>query len=156
MIYLTRSKNGVIMPKVDRSALVPHSAEQMYELVNDVLSYPEFLPGCAGSRVISRDDTHQKASIDVAKMGIRKTFSTSNTMVPGRQINIELLDGPFKSLRGRWDFIPLADDASKVIFHLEFEFNNPLIDFAFGKIFNELMASQVQAFIRRAKEVYRD
>lgn len=144
------------MPKVDRSALVPHSAEQMYELVNDVLTYPEFLPGCVGSRIISKSETHQKAAIDVAKMGIKKTFATSNTMVPGREINLELLEGPFKDLKGRWDFIPLADDACKVIFHLEFEFNNPLIDFAFNKIFSELMGSLVQAFIRRAKEVYRD
>lgn len=143
------------MPKVDRSALVPHSAEQMYELVNDVLSYPEFLPGCVGSRVISRSETHQKASIDVSKIGIKKTFSTSNTMVPGREIDINLLEGPFKSLKGHWCFVPLGDDACKVTFKLQFDFINPLIDLAFNKIFSDFMGSMVQAFIRRADEVYR-
>lgn len=144
------------MPQVDRSALVPYSAEQMYELVNDVLSYPEFLPGCVGSRIISKTETTQEAAIDVAKVGIKKTFSTRNKMIPGREIDLELLEGPFKSLKGHWDFIPLSDDASKVVFHLEFEFNNPLLDFAFNKIFSELMGSLVQAFIKRAKEIYHD
>ena len=144
------------MPQVDRSALVPYSAEQMYELVNDVLSYPEFLPGCVGSRIINRTETTQEAAIDVAKIGIKKTFSTRNKMIPGREIDLELLEGPFRSLKGHWDFIPLGDDASKVVFHLTFEFNNPLIDFAFNKIFSELMGNMVQAFIKRAKEIYHD
>ncbi len=142
------------MPQIDRSALVPYSAEQMYELVNDVLSYPEFLPGCVGSRIISKSDVHQKAAIDVSKLGIKKTFSTSNKMIPGQLIELELLEGPFRYLRGRWDFIELSESACKVIFHLEFEFNNALLDLAFNRIFSELMGNMVQAFIKRAKQIY--
>lgn len=142
------------MPQIDRSALVPYSAEQMYELVNDVLSYPEFLPGCVGSRIINKSDVHQKAAIDVSKLGIKKTFSTSNKMIPGQLIELELLEGPFRYLRGRWDFIELSESACKVVFHLEFEFNNALLDLAFNRIFSELMGNMVQAFIKRAKQIY--
>lgn len=142
------------MPQVNRSVLVAYSAEQMYELVNDAEFYPEFLPGCVDSKIISRTETTQVASIEVAKIGIRKTFTTSNRMTPNRRVELDLVEGPFKSLKGEWNFIPLGDNACKIEFQLDFEFNNPIIDFAFAKIFNEFMGSMVQAFTRRAKQIY--
>ncbi len=142
------------MKQVTRSALVSFSAEQMYDLVNDVVHYPEFLPGCSGARVIEASETNMLASVDVAKAGISKTFTTSNLLVRGESIIMSLVDGPFKVLRGGWYFTPLDERACKVELKLEFDFSNKLIELAFGKIFNELTNSMVDAFSKRAKQVY--
>ncbi|KAB0470345.1 SRPBCC family protein [Vibrio sp. IB15] len=142
------------MPKVTRSALVSFSADQMFDLVNDVARYPEFLPGCSGSRVIEFSDSAMVASVDVSKAGISKTFTTSNRLADGVEILMELVDGPFKKLQGGWYFTPLDDQACKVELKLEFEFSSRMIEMAFGKIFNELTTNMVSAFTQRAKQVY--
>ena len=142
------------MPKVTRSALVSFSADQMFDLVNDVARYPEFLPGCSGSRVIESSDSAMVASVDVSKAGISKTFTTSNRLAEGAEILMELVDGPFKKLQGGWYFTPLDDQACKVELKLEFEFSSHMIEMAFGKIFNELTSNMVNAFTQRAKQVY--
>ncbi|MFI8416666.1 type II toxin-antitoxin system RatA family toxin [Serratia sp. NPDC078593] len=142
------------MPQISRSALVPFSAAQMYQLVNDVHSYPDFLPGCTGSRVINATDNEMTAAVDVAKAGISKTFTTRNTLQDNQSINMQLVDGPFRTLMGGWQFTPLSPEACKVELHLDFEFTNKLIELAFGKVFKELAGSMVQAFTQRAKEVY--
>ncbi|MBD2815227.1 type II toxin-antitoxin system RatA family toxin [Xenorhabdus sp. Flor] len=142
------------MPQISRSALVPYSVEQMYKLVNDVKSYPDFLPGCVGSRVISSSDNEMTASVDVSKAGISKTFVTRNTLFDNKSINMQLVDGPFRKLMGGWHFTPLSEDACKIELHLDFEFTNKLIELAFGKVFKELTGNMVQAFTQRAREVY--
>ncbi|NAZ70917.1 SRPBCC family protein [Vibrio toranzoniae] len=142
------------MPKVTRSALVSFSADQMFSLVNDVARYPEFLPGCSGSRVIESSDSVMVASVDVSKAGISKTFTTSNRMANGAEILMELVDGPFKKLEGGWYFTPLDDQACKVELKLEFEFSSRIVEMAFGKVFNELTSNMVSAFTQRAKQVY--
>jgi ribosome-associated toxin RatA of RatAB toxin-antitoxin module len=142
------------MPQISRSALVPFSAEQMYQLVNDVHSYPDFLPGCTGSRVINASNNEMTAAVDVAKAGISKTFTTRNTLLDNQSINMQLVDGPFRSLMGGWHFTPPSPEACKVELHLDFEFTNKLIELAFGKVFKELAGNMVQAFTQRAKEVY--
>ncbi|HBT2543496.1 TPA: type II toxin-antitoxin system RatA family toxin [Klebsiella pneumoniae] len=142
------------MPQISRTALVPFSAEQMYQLVNDVKSYPDFLPGCTGSRVLELGPTQMTAAVDVSKAGISKTFTTRNTLTSNQSILLSLVDGPFKKLIGGWKFIPLSPEACKIEFHLDFEFTNKLIEMAFGRIFKELAANMVQAFTSRAKEVY--
>jgi len=143
------------MPQINRSALVPFSAEQMYQLVNDVDAYPQFLPGCVGSRVLSSTADEMTAAVDVSKMGIGKTFTTRNTLQENRRVDMHLVDGPFRSLSGGWQFTALSPEACKIEFNLDFEFTNKLIELAFGKIFKELANSMVQAFIDRAKLVYR-
>ncbi|KMJ43472.1 type II toxin-antitoxin system RatA family toxin [Xenorhabdus khoisanae] len=142
------------MPQISRSALVPYSVEQMYKLVNDVTSYPDFLPGCVGSRVISSSNNEMTASVEVSKAGISKTFVTRNTLFDNQSIKMQLVDGPFRKLMGGWHFIPLSEDACKVELHLDFEFTNKLIELAFGKVFKELAGNMVQAFTQRAREVY--
>ncbi|OKO99696.1 MULTISPECIES: type II toxin-antitoxin system RatA family toxin [Xenorhabdus] len=142
------------MPQISRSALVPYSVEQMYKLVNDVTSYPDFLPGCVGSRVISSSNNEMTASVEVSKAGISKTFVTRNTLFDNQRISMQLVDGPFRKLMGGWHFIPLSEDACKVELHLDFEFTNKLIELAFGKVFKELAGNMVQAFTQRAREVY--
>lgn len=142
------------MKQVSRSALVSFSAEQMFDLVNDVAKYPEFLPGCSGSKVIESSENAMVASVDVSKAGISKTFITSNELVSGSAILMKLVDGPFKTLQGGWHFTPLDDHACKVELKLEFEFSSKMIEMAFGKIFNELTSNMVNAFTQRAKQVY--
>lgn len=142
------------MPQISRSMLVRHSALQMYNLVNDVESYKEFLPGCVGGKVISFDGETMVASVDVKKAGMNKTFTTKNALVKGKSIQLELENGPFKYLRGKWAFIELAEDACKVEFNLDFEFSGSFVDFAFNKVFKDLMGSMVSAFTQRAKVVY--
>lgn len=142
------------MPQISRSALVSFSAEQMYDLVNDVARYPEFLPGCAGATILEHTEERMLASVNVAKAGISKTFTTSNTLAQGTAILMELVDGPFKYLQGGWYFTELDDFACKVELKLEFEFSSKLIEVAFGKVFSELTNNMVTAFTKRAKQVY--
>lgn len=144
------------MAIVRKSALVPYSASQMFELVYDVESYPKFLPWCHRTRVISESDDKICGQIEVARMGIRQTFSTCNQFERDRWMNIDLLDGPFRKLVGGWRFQPLREDASKVELELEFEFSGHLIDKAFGAVFHQIANTLVDAFCRRAEEVYGD
>lgn len=142
------------MAQINRSALVSFSAEQMYQLVNDVASYPDFLPGCTGSRVLSSQHNEMTAAVDVAKAGISKTFVTRNTLDENQSIRMQLVDGPFRKFSGGWMFTPLSENSCRVELKLEFEFRNLLIEMAFGRIFKELANSMVQAFVSRAREVY--
>ncbi|MTH48407.1 type II toxin-antitoxin system RatA family toxin [Escherichia alba] len=144
-----------VMPQISRTALVPYSTQQMYQLVNDVLSYPRFLPGCTGSRVLESTPGQMTAAIDVSKAGISKTFVTRNQLTRNESILMNLVDGPFKKLTGGWTFTALSPEACRVEFNLDFEFTNKLIELAFGRIFRDLAANMVQAFTQRAKEVYR-
>ncbi len=142
------------MSRIQRSALVLFSAEQMYHLVNDVASYPFFLPGCIGSAVLSHHDNEMVARVDIAKAGIRQGFTTRNQLQAAHSIAMTLVDGPFRQLQGTWTFTPLDETACKVELALEFEFSSRLVELAFGRIFTELVQTMVQAFTQRAKEIY--
>lgn len=142
------------MPVVEKSALVPFSDQQMFELVKDVEGYPEFLPWCSGSAVISDEPGRICGRIEVARMGIHQAFSTCNDYEAPRRMSIQLVEGPFKSLHGDWEFIPLREDACKVMLRLEFEFSGHLINAAFGKVFGQIANTLVESFCNRAKEVY--
>ncbi|MCL5255714.1 MAG: type II toxin-antitoxin system RatA family toxin [Gammaproteobacteria bacterium] len=142
------------MPQIERSALVPYSCRQMYELVNDVAAYPEFVPGCVAARILEESDTSMVAELSISKAGIRHAFTTRNTFVNEHSIAMELVQGPFRHLRGGWEFKPLSDEACKVILRLDFEFSNKMLQFAFGKVFNEVTSRMVDAFAARARQVY--
>lgn len=142
------------MTTIQRSALVNFSAEQMYHLVNDVESYPQFLPGCVGGKLLSLENNEMTATVSVAKAGIRGEFTTHNIMYPYDRIEIKLVKGPFKKLDGVWQFKQIDEHACKVILEMEFEFSNRLVSLAFGRVFKELAGAMVQAFCTRAKQVY--
>ena len=142
------------MTTIHKSALVPYSAEQMYELVNDFQKYPDFLPWCSASREISRSENEVEASLDIAHSGVHKTFSTRNRLQPGESIEMHLVEGPFKYLNGVWRFEKLGDAGSKVGLDLEFEFSSKLLGMTFGPFFNKIASSLVDAFIQRAQKVY--
>ncbi|WP_281556901.1 type II toxin-antitoxin system RatA family toxin [Thalassomonas sp. RHCl1] len=142
------------MPAISRSALVMHSVEDMYSLINDVLAYPSFLPDCSDSKIISQDEHSMTAALLVSKGGLKKWFTTKNTLTSNKQVELNLVDGPFKKLVGSWQLTALSDDACKVNLELEYEFSSKMFDLAFGRVFNHLVNNMVQAFTNRAKEVY--
>jgi len=131
-----------------------YSVDQMYQLINDVLAYPQFLPDCGNSKIISEDDKSVTASLQVSKAGFKKWFTTKNTFVSNQQVQLELVDGPFSKLQGHWQLTPLSEEACKVSLELEYEFSNKVLDLAFGRTFNHLTNNMVQAFTQRAKNVY--
>lgn len=142
------------MPHITRFALVPYSAEQMFALVNDISAYPEFIPGCTAIRVLEQNGCELTAEMNVSKAGISKSFTTRNVITEHQSIVMFLVEGPFSSFSGDWRFILLSEEASKVEFHLDFEFKNKLIELAFGCIFKEMANNMIMVFTRRAKEVY--
>ncbi|MGB2740905.1 MAG: SRPBCC family protein [Cognaticolwellia sp.] len=142
------------MPNISRSALVMHSVEDMYHLINDVLAYPKFLPDCSDSKIIAQDDHSMTAGLLVSKGGLKKWFTTENTLISNQEVKMSLVDGPFKQLVGGWKLTPLSDDACKIELNLHYEFSSKMFDLAFGRVFNNLANNMVHAFTLRAKEVY--
>lgn len=142
------------MPTINQSALVPYSAEQMYRLVNNYEAYPQFLSGCVGAKTLSLGDNELNAELVIQKLGIRQHFSTHNTMIPNEKITMDLLNGPFRYLKGAWTFQPFDEQSCQIRLSLDFEFSSPMIALVFGKIFNELTLKMVNAFKQRAREVY--
>lgn len=143
------------MPLISRNALVPYSVEEMYQLVEDIETYPKFLPWCRSTEVISKTEEEVKASIEIAKGALNKSFTTINRMQRNKMIEMRLLKGPFKHLQGFWRFDPLKDDsACKISFDLDFEFESRIIALAAGTVFNQIANSMVDAFTKRAIEVY--
>lgn len=140
---------------VKKSALVPYSAERMFELIYRVQDYPRFLPWCSHTEVISEDAEQICGRIEVSRLGIHQTFSTCNRYERPTRMDISLLDGPFRKLHGGWQLTPLREDACKVELELEFEFSGKLIDRAFGAVFSQVANSLVDAFCKRADEVFR-
>ena len=142
------------MTVVEKSALVKFSAHQMYDLVEDVESYPEFLPWCAGSRIINRKNNVVDAELKISKGGFSKAFTTRNILDTGGKISISLINGPFSYLEGVWNFMPLREDASKITLDLEFEMSGKLVSLAFGAVFHQICNTMVSSFTQRAKQVY--
>jgi len=142
------------MAQVDRSALVLHTAEQMFDLINDVERYPEFLPWCAKAEVVSRSDDALVATLYLAKAGLKYSFTTRNQLKRPVQMTLELVEGPFSSLVGVWDFKVLSDEACKVSLNLQFEFSGKIAAMAMGKVFNQVATTLVDAFVSRADEIY--
>jgi len=142
------------MPCISKSALVTHSAAEMFALVDNVSLYKEFLPWCGGSEELSRNEDEVKASVTISHSGLNKTFTTLNRLQKNKMIEIKLVDGPFKHLHGFWRFDPLAEDACKISLELEYEFSNMLLGLAIGPVFSQIANSMVDSFCERAEVVY--
>ncbi|MHB1948367.1 MAG: type II toxin-antitoxin system RatA family toxin [Gammaproteobacteria bacterium] len=142
------------MTIIKRNALVSYTSRQMFELVDAVEEYPRFLPWCRSSHIISRSATEVEATLEIAWSGMHKNFTTRNHLYPHERIDITLVSGPFKHLEGRWSFIPLGDQGCKVNMELEFEFAGHIFDKLFQPVFNHIANSLVEAFVKRALEVY--
>jgi len=142
------------MTCINKTALIPYSAEKMYELVADVDSYQNFLPWCDGSKILSQTDDEVHGQVSIAHMGMNKTFTTLNRMQKNKMIEMRLIDGPFKQLQGFWRFDALDENACKISLDLEFEFSNKIMSMAFGPVFSQIANSMVDAFCKRANAVY--
>jgi ribosome-associated toxin RatA of RatAB toxin-antitoxin module len=142
------------MHRVDRSVLLPYSAQQMYDLVADVKSYPQFLPWCAGVHLKYRPDGTLEARLDLDYRGVRSHFTTHNRQAAPESIHMHLLDGPFRRLDGHWHFKPLANQGCKVQLRLQYQFAAGLLGRAIQPVFEFIAGSQIEAFSRRAEALY--
>lgn len=142
------------MRTVNRSSLVAYSAEQMFDLVNDIEAYPEFLPWCTDARIGEQSANGMTATIELRKGPLRKQFTTRNTLDRPESIELALVGGPFRQLGGRWRFEQLGEEGSKVSLNLEFEFDSAFVEMMLGSFFEETCNSLVDAFARRAEQVY--
>ena len=142
------------MNTVQRSALVMHSDRLMYDLVNDVASYPLFMEGCQAAEVFEHSDQQMVARLDLKKGGVKTSFMTRNRLQAPSTIEMNLEDGPFKRFKGVWSFTSLTPQACKVSLDLEFEFNNMAVGLAASKLFSTMANELVDSLCRRADEVY--
>ena len=142
------------MPTIHKSALVRFTPTQMFDLVNDIDAYPQFLPWCGGSRVLSRDAEEVRATVDIAQGALRKSFTTHNRLQTNKMIEMRLVEGPFRRLEGFWRFDTLGEQGCKVSLDLDFEFAGKLVSMAIGPIFNQIANSLVDAFCKRAEQIY--
>jgi ribosome-associated toxin RatA of RatAB toxin-antitoxin module len=142
------------MALVEKSVLIERTPAQMFELVDRVEDYPQFLPWCGGTECHGRTDILTGATIHISYHGIKTHFSTKNTKEYPRLMEIRLTDGPFKHMDGRWMFIPLGDSACKIEFRLQYEFSNRLLEKVLGPVFNHIADTFVESFVKRAQKVY--
>jgi ribosome-associated toxin RatA of RatAB toxin-antitoxin module len=145
------------MKTVHKSVLIWYSAEEMYALVIDVARYCEFLPWCDRSTVLEEHETGMTAEIGIAFGGIHQTFITANEHVPGREVRLKLVKGPFSRLEGQWKFIPLGGEAQracKVELELHYGFDSATLGKLVGPVFDKIAGSLVDAFVKRAEQVY--
>lgn len=145
------------MKTVHKSVLIWYSPEEMYTLVTQVGQYPEFLPWCDHARVLVQTDTSMEAEVGILFSGVRQSFVTRNTHVPGSRVDMQLVKGPFSQLQGQWNFYALGDGsqrACKVELQLNYGFDNPALAKVVGPVFDKIAASMVDAFVKRAQQVY--
>ena len=125
----------------------------MYALVNDVPSYPQFLPWCGGARIIEQTKTHMQAAVDIAYLGVRQTFTTRNTLLENVRIDLALVSGPFSRLSGQWRFAQLGELGSKVEFDLNYAFDG-IIGVIISPVFDRIAATFVDSFVKRADALH--
>lgn len=145
------------MKTVHKSVLIWYSAAEMFALVTDIEKYPEFLPWCDQAGVESRETDGMTAKVGISFGGIRQTFTTRNTHVQDSKVSLKLVDGPFSSLDGDWEFIPVGDAsqrACRVELDLNYSFDNVALGALVGPVFDRIAGSLVDAFVKRAEEVY--
>lgn len=142
------------MKQIARSAIVEHSAAEMYALVEDVEAYPRFLPWCAAATVHERQAGRTKATLTVGVRGLRRSFTTLNENRPGEAIEMRLVEGPFRRFDGQWRFAPLSARACRIEFSLRYEFSSRALGKLLAPLFDGIADSTVEAFVRRADKVY--
>jgi len=140
--------------RVNRSALLPYTPLEMFELVSDITSYPDFLPWCSSAQILSRQDDELSARVGFSVSGVSQSFTTRNRLQTGEEIGMQLVDGPFSELQGRWRFEPLGDSGCKISLFLEYNFSSKMVALAVGPVFNKIANTLVDAFQKRAVEVY--
>lgn len=144
------------MAEIEKTVLVSYSAEKMFNLVDDVAKYPEFLPWCDGTTVVHLSETVTHATVNINYHHVKHSFSTENKRNPPLLIEMNLLNGPFEHLDGHWRFIPLSDEACKIEFRLHYTFSHKILEKLVGPVFHMIANSFVESFIGRADTIYGD
>ena len=145
------------MKTVQKSVLIWYTAQEMFDLVTDVDHYPQFLPWCDQTKVLERDEQGMKAEIGIAFAGIHQRFITRNTHVPGREVHVKLVSGPFSNLDGHWKFTPVGESgerACRIDLELQYGFQNMALAALVGPVFDKIAGTMVDAFVTRAEQVY--
>ena len=143
------------MPKIQKSVLVSYSDQQMFDLVENVEKYPEFLPWCSGTQVLSRDSRITRATIKINYHHVKQSFTTENVKNSPNNIVIKLIQGPFKHLDGHWRFSPIGEHGCKIELDLHYDFSNKILEKLFGPLFHHVANTFVDAFVKRAEGIYR-
>lgn len=142
------------MAHIHRNALLPYSVKQMFDLVNKVADYPQYLDGCSGVLIHEESLESMKATLKLERRGIKLEFTTRNAIDAPKSIVLNLEDGPFTTFEGRWFFQYLADDACKVILDLQFQMSGKLTSVAAAKLLDSVGNNMVDAMVKRAKQIY--
>ena len=145
------------MKTVNKSVLIWYLPEEMYALVTDIAAYPKFLPWCDRAKVVAADDQSMTAEIGIAFGGVHQSFTTRNLHTPGRSVAMKLVNGPFSQLDGQWNFLPLGDGAQRacrVELVLNYGFDKVALGAVVGPVFVWIAGSLVDAFVKRAEQVY--
>lgn len=142
------------MAVVEKTVLVPHSADQMFLLVDDVAQYPDFLPWCGGVDIETQTDDITIATVHIDYHGVKQHFSTENSKTRPTLMNMAFKSGPFKTFKGHWQFTPLNDEACKIAFRLEYEFSSSLLEKMIAPVFHHIADTFVDRFVARADTIY--
>jgi ribosome-associated toxin RatA of RatAB toxin-antitoxin module len=143
-----------MVKQIARSAIVEHSAAEMYALVEDIEAYPQFLSWCVAAEVLERKPGSTRATLTVGVGGLRHSFTTRNENRPGEAIDMHLVEGPFRRFAGEWRFAPLSPRACRIEFSLQYEFSSRTLGRLLSPLFDGIADSMVDAFVRRAAQVY--
>lgn len=143
------------MPSINKTLLVPFTAQQMYDLVNDIEAYPQFLPWCKATTIHSCAEKTLEATICIAKGIANYSICTTNNMIPYKNITMQYKSGPFKTCSGSWQFVSLEQEKKcQILFNIDYEFSNKLVALAVEPLFNPIASSLIDAFYNRAVEIY--
>lgn len=144
------------MLNITKSVITPYTPAQMYALVSDIENYKNYLPWCPSSQIISANADAQIARVDISYLKVKAHFTTRNVNTPNQRIDMDLVDGPFKHLKGHWVFTPLGEHGCKVEFKLDYTFSNIIIQKVIGAVFEIVIKNIVDSFVKKAHEIYRN
>ncbi len=141
------------MVRFRKTLLVSHSAKKMFDLVNDIPSYPEFLPWCSEAVVLEERGNQKIARLGMGYLGLRQSFSTINLANPPHSLILQLKEGPFRYLKGEWIFSPIDEESCQIIFSIEYDFDSKLLQKLIGPVFDMITKTLVDAFVKRADQI---
>jgi len=140
--------------RIDKTAIVPYSAHDMFVLVNNITDYPKFLPWCKSITIHSQTESEIVATLLMSGAGLEKSFTTTNVIKPDESIDMRLLKGPFRHLEGHWQFHSLGEEGCKISLNMAFEISNPLLRMSLGPMFTKITDNLVDAFVKRANQLH--
>ena len=143
------------MLNISKSVITPFTPAQMYALDSDIENYKNYLPWCPSSQVLKREGNKITGRVDISYLKVKAHFTTENINCENQRIDLSLVDGPFKHLKGHWLFTPLGTTGCKIEFKLDYAFSNFIIQKVIGTVFEMVIKNIVDSFVKKAHEIYR-